>query len=103
MISKWFKQSFTLITLTPSTTFPYDMTETTSTFNGALASVSGSEGFQDDKISSEITHKIATYSSVSVSRAQKIGYGTRKFEILFVRPSIIKMNHHQELLCKEIV
>jgi hypothetical protein len=102
VIEHFYKESLSTVVNAPSTTYPYDMTETLVSFNGALATISGSEPYLDRQTMGDVTHKIATFSSVVFTRAMRIRYEARTFEVIFIRPSIIKKNHHQLILCKEI-
>jgi hypothetical protein len=102
MIQHFYKESMSTVVLAPSTTYPYDLSETLVSFTGALATISGSEPYLDSQTMGDVTHKIATFSNVTFTRAMQVRYGTRTFEVVFVRPSLIKAGHHQEILCKEI-
>lgn len=102
MISRYYKESLSTVILAPSTTYPYDQTETLVSFKGALATITGSEPYLDGQSLGMVTHKIATFSNVTFTRGMQIRYGTRTFEVIFIRPSLIKAGHHQEILCKEI-
>jgi head-tail adaptor len=102
VIEHFYKESLSTVVNAPSTTYPFDMTETLVSFKGALATISGSEPYLDRQTMGDVTHKIATHSAVVFTRAMRIRYGTRTFEVVFIRPSLIKAGHHQEILCKEI-
>jgi head-tail adaptor len=102
VIEHFYKESFSTEVLVRSEEYPHDMTPTLVSFKGALATISGSEPYLDRQTTGDVTHKIATHSSVSLTRDMRVKYGTREFEVEFIRPSLIKAGHHQEILCKEI-
>jgi head-tail adaptor len=103
MIERFYKESLSTVVLArDEANYPHDMVETLVSFKGALASISGNEPYLDRQTTGDVTHKIATFSNVTFTRAMQIRYGTRTFEVVFVRPSLIKKGHHQEILCKEI-
>lgn len=103
MIADYFTETFKLKVQSESTTFPYDIsTCTCTTFYGALATISGNERFLDRQITGEATHYIDCPDSVSLTRKQRIGYGTRSFEVIIPKKSYIRKGHHQLIICKEI-
>lgn len=103
-IDSFYKQSFTIVTQAPATTFPYDLVETAgATFKGALDTVSSADRWADAQLVAISSHWIATKSSVAVGKGERIKYGTRYFEVTGIPdPVSLKPNHHQEIYCKEV-
>ena len=80
-------------------------TETFTTYAtvwGSINPISGSEIITAQQQSGEITHKVIVRYNSSISITDRVYYGSRVLEILFVR-NIQERNHYIELLCKEIV
>jgi len=103
-IESFYKQSFIPQTWMASATFPYDETWMDgSAFNGALDIVSSSDRWADAQLVAISSHWIATKTSVSITKAQRIKFGTRVFEVTGIPdPIYLKPSHHQEIYVKEI-
>ena len=103
-IDSFFKQSFSIVTQAPASTFPFDLVETVgATFKGALDTVSSSDRWADAQLIAISSHWISTKSSVSVSKGDRIKYGSRYFEVTGVPdPVSLKPGHHQEIYVKEV-
>ena len=64
--------------------------------------VQGKEFESADQITAEVTHKIMIRYFAGLSTKQRIKYGTRVFDINFVR-NVFEDNRWHELLCREDV
>ena len=64
--------------------------------------VQGKEFKAADQVTADVTHKIMIRYHAGLSTKQRIQYGTRVFDINFVR-NIFEENRWHELLCKEDV
>jgi len=103
-IDKYYTQSFTVQSYTESSTFPYDLAWVDgSTFKGALDTVSSNDRWADSQLVAISSHWIATKSSVSIAKGDRIKYGSRIFEVTGIPdPVSLKPGHHTEIYVKEI-
>lgn len=103
-IDNFYKQTFTPQTWGTSTSFPYDDAWTNGTpFNGALDIVSSSDRWADAQLVAISSHWIATKTSVSIGKGDRIAFGTRTFEVTGIPdPIYLKPSHHQEIYVKEV-
>jgi len=103
-IEKYYKQSFIPQTWAASSMFPFDETWVDgAAFKGALDIVSTNDRWADAQLVAISSHWIATKTSVSITKGNRIKFGTRVFEITGIPdPIYLKPSHHQEIYCKEI-
>ena len=103
-IDHFYTQSFTPQTWTAAAAWPYDNTWVDGTvFKGAIDTVSSNDRWADAQLVAISSHWIATKTSVTITKGQRIKFGARIFEVTGIPdPIYLKPNHHQEIYVKEI-
>lgn len=104
MIDRFYTQSFTPQTWTAAAAYPYQETWTNGTaFKGAIDTVSSNDRFADGQLAAISTHIILTKTSVSLTKGQRIVFGSRTFDIMGIPdPVYLRAGHHQEVYVKEV-
>jgi head-tail adaptor len=102
-IESFYRQSFIPQTWTASATFPFDETWTDgSAFKGALDTISSAERWADAQVVALSSHWIATKANVSLTKNNRIKFGTRIFEVVGPPdPCLLKPGHHAEIYVRE--
>lgn len=103
-IETYYTNTFTPQTWMAGSIYPYDNTWVDGTaFLGALDTVSSNDRWADAQLVAISTHWIACSTSISITKAQRIKYGTRIFEVTGIPdPVSLKPGHHQEVYVREI-
>lgn len=103
MIANLFDKTFSVYTIAPSVTFPYDPTSTlVSTFAGCLMQLNGREVWQNGQAGIIVSHRIYCPYTTAIAQNQSVVYGTQTFDVQSIDSIETHSGHHKELLVKEV-
>ena len=103
MIASHFDKVFSIYSMIPAVTFPYDQVETlVSTFAGCLEQLGGREVFDNGQIGIIVSHRIYCPYTTAVTEKQVVKYDSRAFNVQSIDTIETHSGHHMEILVKEV-